>query len=81
MGRDPLTKVECLGDHVSFNPRARMGRDETQLNAMIRALRFNPRARMGRDFNELSCICTILLFQPTRPHGARLSVLQLSVKM
>ena len=26
-GARPLTKLECLGDHVSFNPRARMGRD------------------------------------------------------
>jgi len=42
-----------LGRHcpvrLSFNPRARAGRDAAQLMHEVRLYRFNPRARAGRD--------------------------------
>jgi len=34
---------------ISFNPRARMGRDEILQDMICGIFRFNPRARMGRD--------------------------------
>jgi len=38
---------------------------------------FNPRARMGRDIMEVAPGVRVTLFQPMRPHGARLSLIQL----
>ncbi len=34
---------------MSFNPRARVGRDEKLQLYIKRFMRFNPRARVGRD--------------------------------
>jgi len=63
---------------MSFNPRARRGRDNLQTSAISFILRFNPRARRGRDtsfwFNSIS-ECQ---FQSTRPQGARLTNVSLS---
>ena len=48
MGRDFITNsLFCSG--VSFNPRARMGRDNRSQRPCRQQARFNPRARMGRD--------------------------------
>ena len=41
---------------LSFNPRAREGRDRLVRGAQSREVSFNPRAREGRDFNF--CIST-----------------------
>ena len=35
---------------AGFNPRARMGRDNSGEVKMRICIRFNPRARMGRDY-------------------------------
>ncbi len=56
---------------LSFNPRARVGRDYKANSDSSLAGGFNPRARVGRD-----CLLTAskifgTLFQSTRPRGAR----------
>ena len=40
--------VECMT--LSFNPRARDGREGIVLNISIGQVSFNPRARDGREF-------------------------------
>ena len=39
--------------HKGFNPRARVGRDVSERNAVEQAKCFNPRARVGRDLPEV----------------------------
>jgi len=56
---------------ASFNPRARMGRDNKSTTQNEKHLCFNPRARMGRDHNLRAWSGCLSLFQSTRPHGAR----------
>ena len=52
---------------ISFNPRAREGRDTCLVALQICRYRFNPRAREGRDPSLLDSLNTIALFQSTRP--------------
>ena len=56
---------------MSFNPRAREGRDRAidHVNSPIR--RFNPRAREGRDTPRAANWFQPCSFQSTRPRGAR----------
>ncbi len=45
-----LSRRSAAFDASRFNPRARVGRDRTELHSSISAQRcFNPRARVGRD--------------------------------
>ena len=44
-----LRAVLHVGHNLSFNPRARMGRDLASTAGRTCTGRFNPRARMGRD--------------------------------
>ena len=65
-----------MGPFVSFNSRARKGRDtRPSASARWRSSRFNSRARKGRDV-----VLTALVggegFQFTRPQGARLHTLR-----
>ena len=48
MGRDRQRNAND-NLNISFNPRARMGRDPMQSILLHQKNRFNPRARMGRD--------------------------------
>ena len=59
-----------LPESLSFNPRARMGRDPRFQSHSPTPKCFNPRARMGRDIVDYSRLLT-RLFQSTRPYGAR----------
>ena len=56
---------------TGFNPRARAGRDDTMIVALIGFVGFNPRARAGRDNRGKGAVFSVVLFQPTRPRGAR----------
>ncbi len=56
---------------ASFNPRARMGRDNNNAVYGCVIKGFNPRARMGRDHRWLMRADRGVWFQSTRPHGAR----------
>ena len=69
---DSLFCWQCIQRDISYNPRARMGRDGVQLPQLLHGRCFNPRARMGRDY--LSVVSSVFdtAFQSTRPHGARL---------
>ena len=58
-----------------FNPRARTGRDAHGRICWGQGVGFNPRARTGRDWAETSGKRCLWMFQSTRPHGARLRVL------
>jgi hypothetical protein len=40
-----------LAESISFNPRARAGRDQQPERNLPRCLCFNPRARAGRDYS------------------------------
>jgi len=48
----------------SFNPRARVGRDQALPSNSIRAECFNPRARVGRDPKVLLICSTEVCFNP-----------------
>ena len=48
MGRD-FNEIFRQFVLISFNPRARMGRDQMLKRNWQLLMRFNPRARMGRD--------------------------------
>ena len=48
MGRDYFIIFITLFP-LSFNPRARMGRDQLSFRMQTTTKGFNPRARMGRD--------------------------------
>ena len=48
-GARPLGLSEPIQQPNSFNPRARMGRDLSNLISYEIRMSFNPRARMGRD--------------------------------
>jgi len=66
------TQLAFFNTLISFNPRARVGRDLADAIARNDELySFNPRARVGRDLMPLSRRCESLLFQSTRPRGAR----------
>ncbi len=52
---------------MSFNPRAREGRDCYIFPHSYCAFCFNPRAREGRDKRRLRRLCSARLFQSTRP--------------
>ena len=85
---------------LSFNPRARTGRDGFSARTPSSGPSFNPRARTGRDpalrhagpTQKVSIhapargatasafsVATWTLFQSTRPHGARLSLINLAI--
>ena len=55
----------------SFNPRARVGRDQARRLLPYVQQRFNPRARVGRDALERGEMDAMIGFQSTRPRGAR----------
>mgnify|MGYP007128599821 CR=1 FL=1 len=57
-------------ENISFNPRAREGRDSQEGSDREVLPGFNPRAREGRDRYKLQGFYN-LLFQSTRPRGAR----------
>ena len=57
---------------LSFNPRARVGRDPAGLQERASRPGFNPRARVGRDEKSMLAITREREFQSTRPRGARL---------
>ena len=59
----------CL---ISFNPRARVGRDGLRTISSELMTGFNPRARVGRDADNLRIQGEECRFQSTRPRGARL---------
>jgi len=42
-------RLKTFSPHRCFNPRARVGRDDTPCNRRSQRARFNPRARVGRD--------------------------------
>ena len=48
-GARPDARLLVKLNQLSFNPRARMGRDAYTIYSTHRHTRFNPRARMGRD--------------------------------
>ncbi len=56
---------------ISFNPRARVGRDEVDLMNHTRHIGFNPRARVGRDARFRPRQLVSFRFQSTRPRRAR----------
>ncbi len=56
---------------LSFNPRARMGRDPVGAFNTVFDAGFNPRARMGRDCSFVAEATLSVVFQSTRPYGAR----------
>ena len=56
---------------VSFNPRARVGRDYGLDQVLPDYGRFNPRARVGRDTQAPGLVHRNVRFQSTRPRGAR----------
>ena len=56
---------------LSFNPRARVGRDPAGLQERASRPGFNPRARVGRDEKSMLAITREREFQSTRPRGAR----------
>ena len=64
---------------VGFNPRARGGRDIYGSTGIVIASSFNPRARGGRDRPLTKYDSVTWLFQSTRPRGARLSLLLMSL--
>jgi len=67
-----VTEISTLSRTAtkSFNPHARVGRDEnTNINAN-NVLRFNPHARVGRDGHILLLSTATIEFQSTRPRGA-----------
>ena len=57
--------------NVSFNPRARVGRDGAEGSLSGTLSCFNPRARVGRDRWPTGYGKSITRFQSTRPRGAR----------
>jgi len=57
---------------ISFNPRARVGRDKLEISYSYGVESFNPRARVGRDPQANDVTCQECEFQSTRPRGARL---------
>ena len=56
---------------MSFNPRARTGRDRCKKKYSSIYRCFNPRARTGRDVISRVALSILSMFQSTRPHGAR----------
>ncbi len=56
---------------LSFNPRARVGRDPMIFASLIVCGGFNPRARVGRDCYWHCLLAYWRRFQSTRPRGAR----------
>ncbi len=56
---------------LSFNPRARAGRDHGRRVPRQFSTCFNPRARAGRDVPSFSRVSLEKSFQSTRPRGAR----------
>ncbi len=67
-----LDLSDVISTIISFNPRARVGRDNQPAPAWARPTRFNPRARVGRDEAARKKKDAIAEFQSTRPRGARL---------
>ena len=61
------------GFNISFNPRARVGRDIFSPSVSTGTPSFNPRARVGRDSSAIEHGTIRFLFQSTRPRGARRS--------
>ena len=53
--------------YLSFNPRAREGRDLPGAKRRKDCLCFNPRAREGRDIETIHTLHQEELFQSTRP--------------
>jgi len=64
---------------LSFNPRARVGRDKGLQPHITGRLGFNPRARVGRDQPPLVPEYPEPPFQSTRPRGARLKERQFPI--
>jgi len=60
-----------MGLNVSFNPRARVGRDFSASICALYFACFNPRARVGRDAISAPISAISAMFQSTRPRGAR----------
>ncbi len=59
---------------MSFNPRARVGRDFSAHSWSAGFWSFNPRARVGRDTPNVGQVPEkVGMFQSTRPRGARLT--------
>ena len=75
-GARPYKLRHCQASGLSFNPRARMGRDAFSNFAVSTYASFNPRARMGRDQTTKMPFSIDAVFQSTRPHGARPSELR-----
>jgi len=62
---------EIVKDYISFNPRARVGRDTALDELQGELTGFNPRARVGRDSGQFGSHKPSAGFQSTRPRGAR----------
>ena len=45
-----MRRIIQAKDIISFNPRARVGRDSRRTQVLLDRKRFNPRARVGRDW-------------------------------
>jgi len=54
----------CAGTIISFNPRARVGRDQYYITTRQDATRFNPRARVGRDVRMMYDAAGLKRFNP-----------------
>ena len=52
---------------LSFNPRARDGRERHDKSYTLHTKSFNPRARDGREVSSLYTTKPLALFQSTRP--------------
>ena len=62
---------KTVSEWQGFNPRARVGRDLEDRDAIQFATGFNPRARVGRDRTRATGRAGGGGFQSTRPRGAR----------
>jgi len=62
-------------EYLSFNPRARVGRDKSFVIHFHPPYGFNPRARVGRDLLQFFLTLRGVKFQSTRPRGARRYIL------
>ncbi len=72
-------QVRHINCRVSFNPRARVGRDLRWWGLWRSRRRFNPRARVGRDVAGVVNVATRLGFNPRARVGRDLQLLLLYV--
>ena len=63
-----MVEASVLG-RVSFNPRARTGRDKVSASRLRAITSFNPRARTGRDSVLLFIIVIFICFNPRARTG------------